>query len=253
MSAERVSPFSLDGQTVLVVGASSGIGAATASMANGLGAHVLLASRSVDALERTRAGLSDSAASSVIVMDYLDPTSIVAALASFERIDHVVIPAVADENKKRGPFLQLPLETMKASFDKFWGQVHVLRVVVPKISTGGSATLFASIAGISPTAGSSGLSVMNGVQAAIIQLGRSLALELAPVRINVIAPGVVLTNVWTEAQRIDLTEWMERSLPVRRAGTPEDLAKAAIVLMANGYMTGSVVTVDGGLHLGEEK
>lgn len=249
MSA-TASPFSLAGEVVLVVGASSGIGAATARMANALGAHVLLASRSAEALAATRNSLDDSAASTILAIDYLDPASVAAALADVERIDHVMIPAVADENRKRGRFLEMPVETMRASFDKFWGQIHILRAAIPKMPAGGSATLFASIAGISPTGASSGLSVMNGVQAAIIQLGRSLARELSPVRVNVIAPGVVLTNVWTAAERTDLTRWMETALPVRRAGTPEDIATAAISLMVNRYMTGAVVTVDGGLHLG---
>lgn len=249
MSASAM-PFSLTGQTVLVVGASSGIGAATAQVANRLGAHLFLASRSVAPLEAIRASLSVPAEATVVAMDYLDPGSIAAALEPYSRIDHVVIPAVADENKKRGRFLELPVETMRASFDKFWGQIHILRAAVPKMPAGGSATLFASIAGINPTGASSGLSVMNGVQAAIIQMGRSLARELAPVRVNVLAPGLVLTNVWTEAERADLATWMEQSLPARRAGTPEDIALAAVALMANRYMTGAVIPVDGGLHLG---
>lgn len=243
------NPFSLSGQTVLVVGASSGIGAATAALANRLGARVVLASRSVDALAKVRAALERPADAEVIAFDYLDAEAVRAALECIDRIDHVVIPAVADENKKRGPFLELDEPTMRASFDKFWGQVNVLRGAVPKMPAGGSATLFASIAGLKPTGKDAGLSVMNGVQAAVIQLGRSLAVELAPVRINVIAPGVVLTNVWTDAQRVDLTSWMESTLPAHRAGRAEDLAQAAVSLIANPYVTGAVLTVDGGLHL----
>ena len=243
------SPFSLADQTVLVVGASSGIGAATAKLANRLGARVILASRSIDALSRVRAELDLPQKAEVVAFDYLDAEAVRNALAPFERIDHVVIPAVADENKKRGAFLELDDATMRASFDKFWGQVNVLRAAVPKMPAGGSATLFASIAGLKPTGRDAGLSIMNGVQAAVIQTGRSLAVELAPVRVNVIAPGVVLTNVWSNAERADLTSWMERTLPAQRAGRPDDLAKAAVSLIANPYVTGAVLTVDGGLHL----
>ncbi|HEV2605567.1 MAG TPA: SDR family oxidoreductase [Microvirga sp.] len=242
-------PFSLTGQTVLVVGASSGIGAATAALANRLGARVILASRSTDALAKVRAGIERPGDAEMIAFDYLDAEAVRAALALFDRIDHVVIPAVADENKKRGAFLELDEAVMRASFDKFWGQVNVLRAVVPKMPAGGSATLFGSIAGLKPTGKDAGLSVMNGVQAAVIQLGRSLAVELAPLRVNVIAPGVVLTGVWTEAQRTDLADWMEKTLPAQRAGRAEDLAQAAISLATNPYVTGAVLTVDGGLHL----
>ncbi|MFN3945248.1 MAG: SDR family oxidoreductase [Allosphingosinicella sp.] len=242
-------PFSLAGQTVLVVGASSGIGAATSALANRLGARVILSSRSADALAKVQAELDHPAEADVVAFDYRDVEAVRLALSPFERIDHVVIPAVADENKKRGAFLELDDATMRASFDKFWGQVNVLRAAVPKMPAGGSATLFASIAGLKPTGKDAGLSVMNGVQAAVIQTGRSLAVELAPVRVNVIAPGVVLTNVWNDVERANLADWMERTLPARRAGLPEDLAKAAVSLIANPYVTGAVLTVDGGLHL----
>lgn len=245
------TPFSLAGQTVLVVGASFGIGAATARLASQLGAHVVLASRSAEPLLAVQTTLAAPDRSTLATFDYLDPVAIAEALVGVARFDHVVIPAVADENKKRGRFLDLPIDVMQASFAKFWGQVNVLRVVAPKMPAGGSAVLFASIAGIQPTGAESGLSVMNAMQAAVIQLGRSLARELSPLRVNVLAPGVVLTNVWSDAEREGLRDWMERSLPVRRAGTPEDLAQAAISLLTNRYITGAVLTVDGGLHLGE--
>jgi NAD(P)-dependent dehydrogenase (short-subunit alcohol dehydrogenase family) len=90
---------------------------------------------------------------------------------------------------------------------------------------------------------------MNGVQAAIIQTGRSLARELSPRRINIIAPGVILTNVWTDEERASLATWMEKELPVRQRGEPEHVAAAAVGLMTNPYITGAVLTVDGGLHL----
>lgn len=245
----NVQPFDLTGQVVLVVGAGSGIGAATARLAASLGATVLLAGRSVAALDATRQSLADPERARVVPFDYLDPNQVQQAIAAFDRIDHVVIPAVADENAKRGSFLALPLETMRSSFDKFWGSVNVLRAVAPLMPAGGSATLFASIAGLKPTPANSGLSVMNGVQAAVIQLGRSLAIELAPRRINVLAPGVVLTNVWTPEQRADLAQWMASTLPARHAGQPEDIARAVVGLMANAYITGAVLTVDSGLHL----
>ena len=182
-------------------------------------------------------------------MDYLDPESVTAALADVVDIDHVLVSAVADENKKRGPFLDLPKETMHASFDKFWGQVNVARAAVPKMTERGSITLLSSIAALSPTGPQSGLSVMNGAQAAIVQTGRSLALELSPRRVNVIAPSVVLTNVWSAQEREGLARWMERDLPVKRTGEPEHVATAAIGLMVNPYVSGAVLTVDGGLHL----
>ena len=84
---------------------------------------------------------------------------------------------------------------------------------------------------------------------AVASLGQSLARELAPVRVNVMVPGVVLSGVWTEEQREGLKEWAESSLPARHAGTPEDLAHAVFYLMTNPYATGTLHYVDGGLQL----
>jgi NAD(P)-dependent dehydrogenase (short-subunit alcohol dehydrogenase family) len=70
-------------------------------------------------------------------MDYLDPSSVREALSSVRQIDHVLVSAAADENKKRGAFLELSENTMRASFDKFWGQVNVARAAVPKMSERG--------------------------------------------------------------------------------------------------------------------
>ena len=249
MTEGPLNPFSLTGQTVLVVGASSGIGAATARLASTMGASVLLASRTIDKLEQVRAGLAHPDDARAIAMDYLDPASVKAGLEDVRGIDHVLVSAVADENRKRGAFLELPEETMRSSFDKFWGQINVARGAVPKMTRRGSVTLLSSIAALSPTGPEAGLSVMNGVQAAIIQTGRSLARELSPRRVNIIAPGVVLTNVWNAQEREKLARWMERDLPVRRKGEPEHVAIAAIGLMVNPYVTGAVLTVDGGLHL----
>lgn len=99
MSETINNPFTLQGKSVLVVGASSGIGAATARLASELGAHVLLASRTRESLEAVRNQLPDPKRAQVLPMDYLDPTSIQHALKNVSNVDHVLVSAVADENK----------------------------------------------------------------------------------------------------------------------------------------------------------
>ena len=239
----------LEGQTVLVVGASSGIGRAVAHATNRQGAHVLLASRSEEKLEAVRQELDRPDDATVLPLDYRDREAVREALDAVERVDHLVTPAVADENSKRGRFAELSDEMMRSSFDKYWGQLYVAQAIAPKIPPGGSITLFSSLSAFRPPQGDSGLSVMNSVHAAVASLGQSLARELAPVRVNVMVPGVVLSGVWTEEQREGLKEWAESSLPARHAGTPEDLAHAVLYLMTNPYATGTLHYVDGGLQL----
>lgn len=241
--------YDLRGRTVLVVGASSGIGRAVARAASDRGARVVLSSRSASKLEEVRAGLARPEEAEVVSLDYRDRGAVREALDGLERVDHLVTPAVADENKKRGRFVELDESTMRSSFDKFWGQLHVAQVVAPKVPPGGSISLFSSLSAFRPPGAGSGLSVMNAAHAAVAALGRSLALELAPVRVNVVVPGVVLSGVWTQKEREGLKAWAESSLPARHAGTPEDLAHAVLYLMTNPYATGTLHVVDGGLEL----
>jgi NAD(P)-dependent dehydrogenase (short-subunit alcohol dehydrogenase family) len=234
-------------QTVLVVGASSGIGEAVAMAANEQGATVILASRSVDRLHAVQRQLPHPELSRVLPLNYLDRADVAEKLSQLDQIDHLLIPAVADENKKRGRFVELSDETMRASFDKFWGQVYVTQAAAPRMSKRGSITLFSSIAALKPPGPSAGLSLMNSVQSAVVTLGQSLSLELAPVRVNVMLPGLVMTNVWTKEENERNKQWSESTLPAQHVGTAQDIAHAALYLMTNPYVTGTMQVVDGGL------
>ena len=132
--------FTLNGQRVLIVGASSGIGRATAGRVNTLGGHVILASLSVGKLEAVRQELAEPENASICAFDYLDADAIAGALRDVGSIDHSMVSAVEDENKKRGPFAELDRATMEPSFDKFWGQINVLRAALPILRRDGSAT-----------------------------------------------------------------------------------------------------------------
>ena len=90
---------------------------------------------------------------------------------------------------------------------------------------------------------------MNAASVAVTAFARALALEIAPVRVNVVSPGVVGSGVWSESEREGLENWARSSLPVGRLGRPDDLARAYLALLVNEYMSGSVVSVDGGLLL----
>lgn len=155
---------SLQGQTVMIIGASSGIGQAVAQASNQQGAHVILSSRSKDKLEAVRDSLTNPEQATVLPLDYLNREQVRTVIASLTDINHLVIPAVADENAKRSPFVEISDEVMRASFDKFWGQVYVTQAAAPKMQSGSSITLFSSVAAFRPPEAQSGLSVMNAVQ-----------------------------------------------------------------------------------------
>jgi len=123
---------------------------------------------------------------------------------------------------------------------------------VKNIAQNGSITLTSSVT-IFKSSKQGGISVIAAANAAIATFGRSLALELAPIRVNVIAPGLIEdTSVWSsqgESERSDLTKWAIAALPVAHLGQPEEIAQSVLSLITNPYMTGVILSVDGGVTL----
>jgi NAD(P)-dependent dehydrogenase (short-subunit alcohol dehydrogenase family) len=112
--------------------------------------------------------------------------------------------------------------------------------------TQGSITLMSGQSASIPTDGA----VVNAaMHAAIEVLAKGLALELAPIRVNAIAPGAIDTPAWPEEDRIEITKWAEDKLPVRRMGLAEEVAQAVVLFMTNGFITGEVLHIDGGGRL----
>lgn len=107
--------------------------------------------------------------------------------------------------------------------------------------------LTSSVGALKPSR--SGASVMDAASAAVIAFARALALEIAPVRVNLIAPGVIGTVVWSEEGRVGFERRAADALLVGRLGADDDLAAAYLATLVNPYMTGSVSTMDGGLRL----
>jgi NAD(P)-dependent dehydrogenase (short-subunit alcohol dehydrogenase family) len=140
----------------------------------------------------------------------------------------------------------LTVDEMEGSFEKFRGFFLVTRAVVRQMPDDGSITLISGASALK--APREGMSVLAAVNAAVITFGRVLALELSPIRVNVVTPGVVDTAVWSGEQRERIKAWAESTdLPARRFGKPEDIAEAVVFLMTNPYMTGHNLVIDGGL------
>lgn len=235
----------LKGKKIVIVGASSGIGRALALIASEQGAQVCLVSRSREKLLKVQQELPGS--SHIFVMNMLGDDSVNKTFQEIGDFDFLTFTAVADEAKLMAPVKTMSNETAQRGMEKFWGTFNVARAASNYIAKEGAMVFTSSMAIYRPS--KNGASVMNAASAAVAVFSKALALELAPARVNVVAPGVVGTGVWTEDQRSNYQDWAAKTLPVKHLGTAEELAHAYLSILTNPYMTGSVVTVDGGLTL----
>ncbi|MBK4735377.1 SDR family oxidoreductase [Noviherbaspirillum pedocola] len=225
---------------VLVIGGSSGIGLATARAAADAGACVTVAARSPDKLDAAVRALGPRALGA-----RLDITDVHAVQDYFRACgawDHVVVTAAAT---KSGTIRELDIEDAYAAMDsKFWGAYHVARAC--SIGPGGSLTL---VSGVFSRRPSRNAVLQGAINAALEGLARGLALELAPVRVNVVSPSVTDTPLWNkldEAARAAKYADAAARFPAGRIGQPEDIAAAILYAAANPYSTGATICVDGG-------
>ena len=231
---------SLSNQRILIIGGSSGIGLATAVGAIAAGATVTIASRNQEKLAAAAATLGGVARTALL--DTGDNALVEKFFQQEEPWDHIVISAA---QTKGGPVRSLSLGDAEAAMEsKFWGAYRVARAA--RLKEGGSLTFVSGFLSERPSA----TAVLQGaINAALESLARGLALELAPIRVNAISPGVIATPLWNylpEEKRNAIFEGAASKLPVRRVGQPQDIANAALFLMTTPFATGSTVRVDGG-------
>ncbi|KVH74190.1 short-chain dehydrogenase [Burkholderia cepacia] len=230
----------LNDQRVLVVGGSSGIGEATARAFAEAGATVTIASRDAAKLAASKDRIGYDVSTGV--MDITDDASVRAFVDSAGEFDHVVVSAAQTAT---GSVRGLELDDAYAAMDsKFWGAYRVARAV--RIRQGGSLTFVSGFLSVRPSKNS----VLQGaINAALESLARGLALELAPVRVNTVSPGLIATPLWSKIDaeaRDRMYEGAAARLPAGRVGQPEDVANAVLYLASTPYATGSTVLVDGG-------
>jgi len=233
---------------VVIPGGTSGIGLAVARLALRQGASVVIASNRSETVDRVRADLS---AFGNVSGQALDVTSEDAIREFFEDVgsfDHLVY--TAGEDLPLGPIVSTDIRVARARFDvRYWGAYASVKYGAASIREGGSVVL---TSGFSATRPMPRWSSQASIQSAVEGLTRCLALELAPIRVNCVSPGLSRTPRWNAMPadvRQTLYDREEQRIPLHRLGTAEELALAYMYLMENTYATGNVINVDGGAAL----
>lgn len=232
----------LFGQTVVVIGGSAGIGFETARRARAEGAQLILTGRNAERLERAAGELG---AQSTAAFDASDP----APLEKFFQelpgtIDHVMVTA---GQPHYGRLLDMDYEEVRRALSEhILLMLQIARNAAKKVRPGGTL-LF--IGGTGSRRVSIGSGMASTVTAALPALTSSLALELAPVRVNLIAPGFVDTELSASIlgdQLENRRNQLRTTLPIRRVVGPADVAALAVHIMTNTALTGATYDVDGG-------
>jgi NAD(P)-dependent dehydrogenase (short-subunit alcohol dehydrogenase family) len=236
----------MDNTRVLIIGGSSGMGLALAERLVTEGADVRIAGRSADRLAAAARRLAGVRTHRV---DIAYESQVRALFADAGELDHVVVTA-ANVHGAYSPIGDFSLANAQAALAiKLVGPWLVAKHAAPHLVRHGSLTFTSGIAAYRPSPGSSILAAANG---ALPALARSLAVELAPIRVNVVSPGWIDTPIWDTlagAAKHERLDAMAARLPVGRIGRPEDVAQAFLAVLANGFLTGEVLHVDGGHRL----
>jgi NAD(P)-dependent dehydrogenase (short-subunit alcohol dehydrogenase family) len=235
----------LEDKTVAVIGGTSGIGLRVAEIAISLGASVIVGGRDAERLAKVVERLGPCARGAPI--DNLDQVSIRAFFETAGVIDHLFTPGAS---YARGRIDEASDDVAESSFkSKFWGQYYAVKHALPYLAKDGSITLMAGAYSVRPAANGAAYGACN---AAIEGLGRSLAVELAPIRVNVTSPGTIDSDLWrrqpTDVRDASFSSYSDVAL-LKRVGTTDEVAGTVIFLMQNGFMTGSTLYPDGGFAL----
>ncbi|MEB3279238.1 MAG: SDR family oxidoreductase [Lyngbya sp.] len=240
----------LSGKKIVIIGINSGVDLALAKLTAERGASVVLSHGSQDQLNEAMESLSGEIEAKTV--DIFNEDSVNTFFAEIGKFDHLVVTSMGDRNMPRSLLTEMTTETAQGAMQKFWGTFFAVRASLKNIATNGSITLTSSVS-IFKSSKMGGISVIAAANAAVATFGRSLALEISPIRVNVIAPGLIEdTSIWSsqsESERSDLTKWANTALPVEHLGQPEEVAQAVLSLMTNTYATGVILPLDGGVTL----
>jgi len=248
-TAASTSPIhhepALLGQTVVVIGGSSGIGLETARQARAEGAKLILTGRSPEPLQHAA---SELGALSTAAFDATDSASVDRFFHQLPAtIDHVMVTA---GHPHYGRILDMDFAAMRRGLEEHLLLVlEVARNAAGKVRPGGTLLFMGGTGGRRPVIGTA---IASTVTAALPALTANLALELAPIRVNLIAPGFVDSPLSASLLGTELENrrnHLRATLPIRRVVTPADVAALAVHIMINTALTGATYDVDGGQQL----
>jgi len=244
---EIFNPFTLEGKTILVTGASSGIGRGIAIACSKMGATIVINGRNEQRLAETKKDLEGDNHMS-LVADLSDSQSLLSMVAQLPKLDGIVHCAGIGQRVLCKQLQEEDVDDMMGVNFKAPVMLQTEILKQKKISKGASVVFIASIASSSPTVGNAIYSASKG---AVISYANCLALELAPrqIRVNCILPAMIWTDLIFKG---GLTEEElredEKKYPLKRYGKPEDVANLAIYLLSDAaeWMTGSSIKITGG-------
>ena len=238
--------MNLANQRIVIMGGSSGIGLATARMLIDAGARVAITGRDQNKIETALAHLGEQATGAVI-----DATSLPQVRRFFHEYGpfHHLVIAVSGAGGA-GAFRTLDLAALRQGFEaKFWAFLTVAQTSLETLQRDGSLTFITAGSARSAIPETAGLAAINGSLNAMVP---TLALELRPLRVNSVSPGVIATPWWDRVPQDFRQAHFARSaatVPVGRVGQPEDVAQAVVFLIQNSFMTGTILDCDGGARL----
>lgn len=230
----------------VIVGGSSGIGLATARQLIAQGRQVTITGRSEERLETARQHLGGQV--HTVQMDAAAASALPAKFAGIGKFDHLVL--ALGSGKGVGLLASVSLEDIKLGFEeKVYAHIAAVQAALPYLSERGSITFVSAVSAHAAVPGTAGIGAANAAVASLVPI---LAVELKPMRVNGVSPGVIDTPWWDalpDDQRQAAFEDYASKTPVGRVGRPEDVAQAIAFLIGDDFMNGHVLICDGGLRL----
>lgn len=230
--------MNLTGKKAIVFGGTSGIGLATAKKLALLGSRVIAVSRNPNKAGEVPEGMT------LQKCDVLDPKALSQLFQQCGPFD-ILVSAATGGTRSIGPFLEMDMEGYQASFDKLWGYANVVRFGAEHMNQDGTIVLVSGSPARRAKPGQVSLASVGGAVEAFV---RSVAAEIAPLRLNVVSPGIIDTPMvqLKGNERAELYAKNTATHLIPRAGTAEEVAQGLLFLIQNDFVTGTTIDVDGG-------